>query len=109
MLPTRFTEGDSQDRSTNGGGMENSIRELKSLLGQLARDYNVQVCSRRMYGDTNEMNYCSSLFNKSSEAHNVPPETLLIKCLFPKAPNNSTSNSKVALEREQNALNCKIF
>ena len=30
------------NRSTTEGGLENEIREVKALLGQLAADYNLQ-------------------------------------------------------------------
>ena len=46
-MRTSFTEGWSAgdvSMTSGGGGMENEIRQLKALLGQLARDYNVQVC-----------------------------------------------------------------
>ena len=46
-LKTSFTEGDTQDRSTSGGGLENEIRQIKALLGQLAQDYNVRVSQQQ--------------------------------------------------------------
>lgn len=33
ILQTSFTEGDPNDRSTSGGGLEHEIRQIKSLLG----------------------------------------------------------------------------
>ena len=36
-IPTDFTEGDPNNRSITGGGMENEIRQIKTLLGQLSQ------------------------------------------------------------------------
>ena len=42
-LSTSFTE--DEDSSVSGGGLENEIQNLKSLLGLLAQDLNLQVVS----------------------------------------------------------------
>ena len=36
-IATDFTEGDPNNRSITGGGMENEIRQIKTLLGQLSQ------------------------------------------------------------------------
>lgn len=42
-MATSFTEG--VDHSVSGGGLEHEIKHLKSLLGLLAKDFNLRVIS----------------------------------------------------------------
>ena len=59
-IPTDFTEGDPNNRSISGGGMENEIRQIKTLLGQLSQH-------------TLPIDFAS--LNKTFEYHNKPPAT----------------------------------
>ena len=43
VLQTSFTEGDPNDRSTSGGGLQNEIRQIKTLLGLIARDHKISA------------------------------------------------------------------
>ena len=79
---TSFTEG--VDNSVSGGGLENEIQNLKSVLGLLANDFNLRVVSPSLSPDgkhlrgsyryhANDTMLKDRDFNKTFEHHNEPP------------------------------------
>ena len=86
VMQTSFTEGDALNRSTTGGGLENEIRQIKALLGQLSRDgcFNLRVCSPHDFyegeegldsvpAECRDSYLCQGIMNKTFEQHNEPP------------------------------------
>ena len=72
-----FTSG--FDHSLSGGGLENEIRQLKTLLGRLARDFDLRVVSPSMTPDEkgqlaiHDTMLRDRDFNRTYEHHNEPP------------------------------------
>lgn len=101
ILHTSFTEGDPMDRSITGGGFENEIRQLKTLLGKIALEVNVKATSRKNFGINEELvslvggeGRDSSIgMNKTFEFHNAPPamptKSLMTNCLSAKVSRKS--------------------
>ncbi len=75
-MQTSFTEGDPLNRSTTGGGFDQEIKQIKSLLGLVAQDFNMRVCQPTdFYGDQGieTMDKELNLINRTHEHHNQPP------------------------------------
>ena len=114
------------DRSVTGGGFENEIKTIRSLLGLLSQDVNSRVTSpKNFYGANEEEPMLSQVggrdssigMNKTFEFHNAPPamptKSPMTNCLSakvgrkaktPKAGQTAFSNVKKSMVPSINAM-----